>query len=171
MKQRFIAWSIGIAAASLVLAVAGCQSTGKTGRGNSSIQGSEFRQASTASDPGALPDTKPIAGLQAVHFDYDRFELRKEARATLKANAKAIKKNKRWGALTIEGHCDARGSEEYNIALGERRAQAVKRYLVDLGVPAKRLRVVSFGEIKPAVRGNNERAWRHNRRAEFSTES
>ncbi len=170
MKQRFIAWSIGIAAASLVLAVAGCQSTGKTGRGNSSIQGSEFRQASTASDSGNLPDTKPIGGLQTVHFDYNRFELRKDARAALKANAKAIKKHKQWGALTVEGHCDSRGSEEYNIALGERRAQAVKRYLIDLGVPAKRLRVVSFGEVKPAVRGNNENAWRHNRRAEFSTE-
>ncbi len=171
MKQRLIAWSIGIAAASLVLAVAGCQSTGKTGRGNSSIQGSEFRQASTASDSRTLPDTKPIAGLQAVHFDYDRFELRKDARAALKANAKAIKKNEKWGELTIEGHCDSRGSEEYNIALGERRAQAVKRYLIDLGVPAKRLRVVSFGEVKPAVRGQTESAFRKNRRAEFGTES
>ena len=170
MKQRLIAWSIGIAAASLVLAVAGCQSTGKSGRGSAKIQGSEFRQASTASDTRSLPDTQPISGMKTVYFEYNRVELRNDARAALKANAKAIKKNEQWGALTIEGHCDARGSEEYNIALGERRAQAVKRYLMDLGVPAKRLRPVSFGEIKPAVRGNNENAWRHNRRAEFGTE-
>ncbi len=171
MKQRFIAWNIGIVAASLVFAVAGCQSTGKSGPGSSDIKGSEFRQASTASDSDALPNTKPVAGLRTVYFEYDRFELQQEARAALKANAKAIKKNKKWGELTIEGHCDSRGSEEYNIALGEQRARAVKRYLIDLGVPKKRLRVVSFGEVKPAVRGNDEMAWRHNRRAEFGSES
>jgi peptidoglycan-associated lipoprotein len=171
MKQRIIAWTIGIATATLVFAVAGCQSTGRTGRGSSGIQGSEFRQASTASDSRSLPNTKPIAGLQTVYFEYDRIELRKDARSALKTNAKAIKKNEKWGTLTIEGHCDSRGSEEYNIALGEQRAQVVKRYLIDLGVPAKRMRVVSFGEIKPAVRGHNESAWRHNRRAEFGSES
>ena len=171
MKQRFIAGCIGIAAASLVLAVAGCQSTGKAGRGSSKIQGSEFRQASTASKTQNLPNTKPIAGLKTVYFEYDRFELRKDARAALKANAKVIKKNSGWGTLTIEGHCDSRGSEEYNIALGQQRAQAVKRYLIDLGVPSKRLNVVSFGEIKPAARGNDENVFRRNRRAEFGTES
>ncbi len=167
MKQRLIAWSIGTAAASLVLAVSGCQSTGKTGRGSSSIQGSEFRQASTASDSGTLPDTKPIAGLQTVHFDYNRFELRNDARAALKSNARAIKKHKQWGALTVEGHCDSRGSEEYNLALGERRANAVRRYLIDLGVDGSRLRSVSFGEARPAVPGHDENAWRYNRRSEF----
>ena len=73
------------------------------------------------------------------------------------------------GVITIEGHCDERGSEEYNLALGERRASGVKRYLVDLGVPASRLRTVSFGEAKPAVVGHDESAWRYNRRAEFKS--
>ena len=69
--------------------------------------------------------------------------------------------------MTIEGHCDERGSEEYNLALGERRANAVKRYMVDLGVPSSQLRTVSFGEAKPAVVGHDESAWRYNRRTEF----
>ena len=72
------------------------------------------------------------------------------------------------GVITIEGHCDERGSEEYNLALGERRANGVKRYLVDLGVPSSRLRTVSFGEVKPSVMGHDESAWRHNRRSDFT---
>ena len=83
------------------------------------------------------------------------------------SNAKAIKDNTGWGVITIEGHCDERGSEEYNIALGELRARAVKQYLSDLGVSAGRLDVVSFGEAKPAVMGHDESAWRYNRRSEF----
>jgi peptidoglycan-associated lipoprotein len=73
------------------------------------------------------------------------------------------------GTVTIEGHCDERGSEEYNLALGDRRASGVKQYLVDLGVPASRLRTVSFGEAKPAVVGHDESAWRYNRRSEFKS--
>ena len=70
--------------------------------------------------------------------------------------------------ITIQGNTDERGSEEYNLALGERRATAVTRYLVDLGVPGSRLRTVSFGEAKPAVPGHDESAWRYNRRSDFS---
>ena len=70
--------------------------------------------------------------------------------------------------MTVEGHCDERGSTEYNLALGERRANAVKRYLVDLGVPSNSLRTVSFGEERAAVQGHDESAWRYNRRADFT---
>ena len=83
-------------------------------------------------------------------------------------NASVIKGNADWGQITVEGNTDERGSEEYNLALGERRAMAVKRYLVDLGVPGSRLRTVSFGEAKPAVPGHDESAWRYNRRSDFS---
>jgi peptidoglycan-associated lipoprotein len=79
-----------------------------------------------------------------------------------------IKGNTNWGQVTVQGHTDERGSQEYNLALGERRASAVKRYLVDLGVSASRLRLVSFGEAKAAVPGHDESAWRYNRRSEFS---
>jgi len=69
--------------------------------------------------------------------------------------------------VVIEGHCDERGSEEYNLALGERRADAVRRYMTDLGVPGGRMSTVSFGESRPAVQGHDESAWRYNRRADF----
>ncbi|MEE8509137.1 MAG: OmpA family protein [Myxococcota bacterium] len=110
-----------------------------------------------------------LASLQTVYFDLDRHEIRADAKSALKENARAIAINKDWGTITIEGYCDERGSEEYNLALGEKRARAVKRYLSDLGVPASRLDVVSYGEAAPAVMGHDESAWRYNRRSEFKS--
>jgi peptidoglycan-associated lipoprotein len=106
--------------------------------------------------------------LQAVYFEYDRWELRDEARRALRGNAQKLQSSPEGGVVTVAGHCDERGSEEYNLALGDRRAAAVKRYLVDLGVPSSRLRTLSFGESRPAVRGEGEAAWARNRRAELS---
>ena len=103
--------------------------------------------------------------LGVVYFDYDSAVLRSDATGTLKKNADAMRAAGDT-TLTLEGHCDERGSEEYNLALGERRAEAVRMYLVDLGIPASRLRVVSFGEAKPAVMGHDESAWKWNRRVE-----
>ncbi len=108
------------------------------------------------------------SALKTVYFDFDRFTIRSDAMPVLRTNAQAIRDNGGWGRITIEGHCDERGSEEYNLALGERRARAVKRYLMDLGVPSSRLDIVSFGEAKPAVMGHDESAWRYNRRSEFA---
>jgi len=105
--------------------------------------------------------------LKSIYFDYDRAEIRPDARPQLRANADMIKKHGDWGTVTIEGHCDERGSEEYNLALGDRRANRVKAYLADLGVSSSRLRTVSFGEARPAVPGHSEAAWRYNRRSEF----
>jgi peptidoglycan-associated lipoprotein len=104
--------------------------------------------------------------VKTVYFDYDKSEIRSDARSALKSNAEVIGSGD-GATVTIEGHCDERGSTEYNLALGERRANAVKRYLVDLGVPSSRLRTVSFGEDRPAVQGHDESAWRYNRRADF----
>jgi peptidoglycan-associated lipoprotein len=113
----------------------------------------------------------PSSSLAPVYFDLDKAVLRTDARKQLKARAKTIKKQPEWGTVTIEGHCDERGSEEYNLALGERRASAVKRFLMDSGVPASRLETVTYGESRPAARGHTETAWRHNRRSEFTTEA
>ncbi len=111
----------------------------------------------------------PIAGLEPVYFDYDQSVIRDDQRATIGSNASAIK-TRNLSKVTIEGHCDERGSEEYNLALGERRANAVKQYLVDSGVNAA-LDTVSFGESRPAVQGHDESAWMRNRRAEFVSEN
>ncbi len=149
----------------LALALAGCasQQTTQTTTTPSGNTGSEFGE-------GTIPestDTGQAVSLERVYFDYDRSDIRSDAAPTLRSNAEAIKKNSGWGTVTIEGHCDERGSEEYNLALGDRRASRVRSYLVDLGVPSSRLRTVSFGEAKPAVPGHSESAWRYNRRAEF----
>lgn len=107
-----------------------------------------------------------MAGLEIIHFDFDQFTLSAEARRTLGDNAKFLAANSAV-QVVIEGHCDERGSDEYNLALGESRALAAKNYLISLGVSAKRLSVLSYGEEKPLVDASNEAAWAQNRRAEF----
>lgn len=107
------------------------------------------------------------SGLQTVYFDFDSSALRNDARATLKDNADKIKAIPGF-IIQIEGHCDERGTQEYNLALGERRALAVRQYLIDLGVSGDRLVTISYGEEWPAVQGSNEAAWAQNRRAQFN---
>ena len=120
--------------------------------------------------PPPAPDPTPVrrnVDLQTVFFDFDRADIRGDQQSALRSNADQI--TSLPGSVTVEGHTDERGSEEYNLALGERRARSVKRYLVDLGVSSSKLRTVSYGEARPAVPGHNESAWRYNRRAEFVT--
>jgi peptidoglycan-associated lipoprotein len=109
----------------------------------------------------------PTRELQTVYFDFDMALIRDDQKPTLQTNGTAIQNHADWRRITLEGYCDERGSEEYNLALGERRANSVKRYLETLGVPAARLDTVSFGESNPAVAGHDESAWRYNRRVEF----
>jgi peptidoglycan-associated lipoprotein len=129
--------------------------------------------ARTTPTPGAeLALTEPGAPeLSPIYFDTDRSLLRAEARATLKRYADLIQQHPEWGTVTIAGHCDERGSEEYNVALGGRRAAAVVEYLTDLGVPAERLATRTFGEALPVAEGHHEAAWRQNRRAELQSEA
>jgi len=115
---------------------------------------------------GPVADHEALAGLERVHFDYNQFTLDAPARVTLERNAVFLRNNPAL-KVVIEGHCDERGSDEYNLALGERRAVAVKNYLVSLGIAADRLRVISYGEEMPLVAEANEEAWAKNRRAEF----
>lgn len=111
-------------------------------------------------------DSGNIPGLATVHFEYDKSSLSPEARNILAQNADFMRKNANVN-LQIEGHCDSRGSIEYNLTLGERRANAVKAYLVSLGIPDGRLSVLSYGEEKPMNAGDNEAAHAANRRANF----
>ena len=109
----------------------------------------------------------PTSGeLQTVYFEFDRFDLTPSARNTLKSNADWLKANSSV-TIEIQGHCDERGTIEYNLALGEKRANSVKSYLSKIGVPTSKMDTVSFGEEHPAVLGSNEDAWAKNRRAEF----
>jgi len=168
MMRRFSAIVIVIGA--VALGFAGCASKQAGNADDASGQdagtGSEFDDGSLGQ--GSSVSTSTISDLETVYFDYDKSAIRNDSATALRTNAGVIKENSDWGQVTIEGNTDERGSEEYNLALGERRATAVKRYLVDLGVPNSRLRTVSFGEAKPAVPGHDESAYRYNRRSDFS---
>ena len=118
----------------------------------------------TFNDAGS--DSGTINGLQTVHFPYDSSTISSEARAALQSNADWIKKNTN-ATVQVEGHCDTRGSVEYNLALGERRAKAVKDYLIGLGVYGKRMTIISFGKEKPLEIGDTEEVHAKNRRANF----
>jgi len=104
--------------------------------------------------------------LKPIQFDFDKADIRADAQQTMNANAGRMRDH---GSLKvrIEGHCDERGTVEYNLALGDRRARAARDYLVSVGVPAQRLRTISFGKERPLDPGHNESAWSVNRRAEF----
>lgn len=104
--------------------------------------------------------------LRTIYFDYDSDVLRPDAVSTLNGNLQFIKSHPDT-AILIEGHCDERGTQEYNLALGERRALAVREYLIRLGAPARNIATLSFGEERPAVMGSGESAWSQNRRGEF----
>ncbi len=104
--------------------------------------------------------------LYTIYFDYDRYTIRDADLDNLARNAKWLGLNSNV-RIRVEGHADERGETEYNLALGDKRARSVKKYLEDLGVTSDRMEVVSYGEEKPAVAGSNEEAWSKNRRAEF----
>jgi peptidoglycan-associated lipoprotein len=122
----------------------------------------------------ATPDTPPPAPaapaaeltVEAIYFGFDEYTLTSDAQSKLTAMAEGMKAAK-TATVQIEGHCDERGTVEYNLALGERRAQSVKTFLTQLGVDAGRLSTISYGEEKPVAQGHAEDAWAKNRRAEF----
>lgn len=149
----------------------GCASK-KTGDGSDSLAGgdaslneSDITERPLAFDPLGS-DSGTIAGLTTVNFDYDSSTLRSDAKAQLAKNAEWIKANT-GVMIQIEGHCDSKGSNEYNLTLGERRANAVKAYLQGLGVEGGRLSTISYGEEKLISMGDSESDHFKNRRANF----
>jgi peptidoglycan-associated lipoprotein len=105
--------------------------------------------------------------LADIHFEFDQAALTDQARATLEKHALWLQ-NHREARVTVEGHCDERGTVDYNLALGDKRAQATRDYLVSLGVAPERLRTASFGKERPLDPSSNEQAWAKNRRAHFA---
>lgn len=155
------------------LFVVGCSSTRKKTDG----EGSDSAGTGGMADSGKVEstpisfnasgsDSGSISGLQTVHFEFDSSTLTNAESAKLKGNADWMKANAK-ATLTIEGHCDQKGSNEYNLALGERRAAAVKKLLTGYGVAANRLTTVSFGEEKLVSQGESESEMAKNRRANF----
>lgn len=104
--------------------------------------------------------------LESIYFDFDRSFIRDDARSAMKANADWLKANPK-AKIRIEGNCDERGTIEYNQALGQRRAQAAKKYLTDMGISGDRISLISYGKEKPICTQSNEDCWQRNRRDDF----
>jgi peptidoglycan-associated lipoprotein len=115
----------------------------------------------------SLEEINKEAPLAMIHFDYDKYFIRNDAKPVLEENAAWLKKFNTARVL-IEGHCDERGTEEYNLALGEKRAKATLDYLTSLGVSPDRIEIISYGKSQPLDPGHNEVAWQKNRRAQFT---
>jgi peptidoglycan-associated lipoprotein len=114
----------------------------------------------------SLKEFAAVAALRDVFFEFDKYDIRAEDAKTLDANATWLKANAE-NLLLIEGHCDERGTNEYNLALGERRAKAAMNYLVSQGVQANRITIISYGEERPVCNEKNESCWSKSRRAHF----
>ena len=129
---------------------------------------SEPKPVVVTPEPAPPKETQTVAPLKLenVYFDYDKSDLRQETRDILANHARALKQRPE-AIITIEGHCDERGTIEYNLALGEKRAKAVKDYLASLGVDRARLSTISFGKERPLDTRHSEMAWSKNRRAQF----
>ncbi len=116
--------------------------------------------------PSGAETTEPQTSLQDAFFDFDEASLRADAKSALENNARHLERNGNMRAI-VEGHCDERGSVEYNLALGERRAKAAKDFLVSYGIASGRLTTISYGKERPFDSGHDESAWAKNRRAHF----
>lgn len=154
-----------------VFFLAACESTPDDSASTSGAGGSETTQPTTTTTivetaPGPTPGSEEDLAVrygERVFFAFDKSDLQPDARATVEGWAQFLREYPSV-TFTIEGHCDERGTREYNLALGERRASAVRNYLVALGINPNRLAAISYGKERPAVLGSNEFAWAQNRR-------
>ena len=165
MRKFNVAKSATLIAAVFLLAA--CSSTptptASTGGAGTSAPPQVASNAPTSNvTPGSADDFKVNVG-DRIFFDFDKYDLSAEARAQLEKQAAWLKAYPNI-TVTVEGHCDERGTREYNLALGERRATSAKNYLVALGVDPNRVQTISYGKERPAVLGSDETAWAQNRR-------
>jgi len=153
------ATTVGLAAPGTTPETSGLTGAG-AGSGSDPTGVSASLQLPSPKDFTAMKDLKPI------HFDFDKYDIRSGDAKILDANARWMKANANY-LILIEGHCDERGTNEYNLALGERRAKATMNYLVAQGVAATRMTLISYGEERPLCAEKNEECWAKNRRAHF----
>jgi len=169
-KDVFIFYMLLVVGVSLL--AAGCAKKGAVPEETAVAAPAEYMTPAPVQAPPAVEkDTSSLAemasGLENVYFDFDKYSIRPDARCILKKNADIIMALK-GAKVVIEGHCDERGSTEYNLALGQRRAEAAQDYVVSLGVDSSTISTVSYGEERPVDPGQNEKAWAKNRRAHFA---
>lgn len=175
MNMR-VNWLVGMVMLSAVLIlVGGCAKKDKPIT-TDTVGGGETASRDASPEPGlnenidlSTLDFAKAPDLNTVYFDYDSFALRQDALDVLAANAATMKQKPSNTAFQIQGHCDERGTQEYNLALGEKRALAVREHLINLGVAGDRIVTISYGKERPADEGHDESAWKQNRRGEFYT--
>lgn len=170
--MRKMVWMMALVAVVLSSGMVGCKKKPKAGTGAGYDEfGGALGPTDGAAGYGTLTnpdDLQAVASQFApVFFDYDSAQVAASERSKLDAVAEYLRGNVSIG-LVVEGHCDERGSNEYNLALGERRAQAVRAYIIGLGIESERIKTVSYGEEQPAAFGHDEASWSQNRRASFS---
>lgn len=170
LKPRF--GSVALIGLAIVLAIApGCSSRKKLSSEAQIEPPPTETTAPAPSDNDNVPPprtetTTERLALEDAFFDFDDFSLRQDAKSSLEKDGKYLEKNS-VSRVVIEGHCDERGSVEYNLALGEKRARAAKEYLTTYGVNGSRITTISYGKERPFDPGHNEEAWARNRRAHF----
>lgn len=148
-----------------VLLLAACETASDQSANTAGTGGTQSQGQTTTSGPRPGTEEDLVANVgDRVFFDFDKSDLKPEARRTIERWSSWLKQYPNV-TVTIEGHCDERGTREYNLALGERRANAAKNFLTSLGVDARRVSTISYGKERPAVVGSNEAAWSQNRRA------
>ncbi|MCR4820062.1 MAG: OmpA family protein [Elusimicrobiales bacterium] len=164
-----------------VMTISACSKNAKTGDETSQAQtelAAAEKDAATEVEDADLDDEDeyeadvrdtasfaPESRLQAVPFSYDKYDLSEEARNIMKNNAGVLNTNKNW-TIVVEGYCDNRGTTEYNLSLGQKRAKSVRDYYVRLGVPADKIGTISYGVENPICTEDTEECWKQNRRAE-----
>lgn len=141
------------------------EKTAKPETGNASAT-PVAQPAQTKNETAATNAVQLHNALEKIYFDFDSYGLSDQARTTLVKNVDMLRHNSAV-KVRVEGNCDERGSSEYNLALGERRARAAKQYMTTMGIPEQQLSIISYGKEKPADPGHNEAAWAKNRRDEF----
>src|SRR5262245_9361802 len=177
MRLSFLRLAGGLVPLVSLLAVSGLVVSGsKTAPADSVAAAPPPPPAQVAEEPVPVAEPPPPAPvefvpptLQPIHFAYNEHRITPDARITLQNVAVVMKEHPDWN-LVLEGHCDDRGTSEYNVALGESRARAARSYLVSLGVSEERVETVSYGEERPIDRAETEAAWAKNRRAEFHSQ-
>ncbi len=151
----------------MLLVLAGCSSSGTKKGGDASDSMVDDNAMNSPLELQGTSDDSTAGPLQTVYFEFNKSRLTSAAKSTLEQNAMFLKAAGSAVDIQVEGHCDERGGQQYNLALGERRAKAVKGYLEALGVKAARISVISYGKEKPLAFGHDEESWAKNRRANF----
>jgi peptidoglycan-associated lipoprotein len=161
-KQAFLVALMGLS----LLTFSGCSSDKATDAGMKSDKAAMGAEESLDSKSIGVMEGRTSAGMVPLYFDFDKSNIRKDQAGRMQTNADFMKKNAK-SAIRIEGNCDPRGTNEYNMALGERRALAAKKYLVNLGVSDANLSTISYGEERILVQGMDEASYAQNRRDDF----